>query len=160
MQLDDWKIDLDRSRWCHRTGLIVEFLVTDRSWTAHVARDGSLSRDDQIRYVREAADLFAAAAGGAVDGGSPVLSVPADWLWPLEGFDSNTGELKLRVGFVEALAAANGLKHEAVRPDMLAAFLLDWYKIRRAEGAPVDPTMEAVVKFHEQSNIVGSTRGR
>lgn len=79
-----------------------------------------------------------------------MLKVPEGTDWPVVGREA--GMLKLRPGFLEAVADASGLGlswHHPERPalteEMLAAMLDAWYRARREAGYPACPYYEAMM---------------
>lgn len=78
-----------------------------------------------------------------------MLKVPEGTEWPVIGRED--GRLKLRPGFLEAVADASGLGldwHHPERPaltdDMLAALLDEWYRARLSAGYTPCPIYQAM----------------
>jgi hypothetical protein len=80
------------------------------------------------------------------------LRVPEGTEWPLKYRDPASGDLILRAGFLQAVAAASGLAlcdDGSGRPiltgEMISILLIEWYRARVENGAPRCPIMDGLI---------------
>jgi hypothetical protein len=77
------------------------------------------------------------------------IDVPGDWPLPVRHFDSQTGQLDIVEGTIEALEDVNDLDRGTITDDVFGYILMAWYRQRRQAGDPPHSVMEKLKHARE-----------